>query len=116
MQQLSEWRRSTAGTAKNISVPLFYALNRATALMGLREKHRRHLSGKPNALVLLDALFANPYITAARAQKILGVSSPTARQVIATLAKAGMLKEASGRKWGQWYVARPILNAINREK
>jgi len=63
-------------------------------------KARRRLTGKSNALVLLDALFANPYISAAGAQKILGVSNPP-RQVMAVLVKAGMLKEITGRKWGQ---------------
>lgn len=90
------------------------AIHRAGNLMALRETWRRRLAGKPNALTLLDALFVNPYVTAAGAQKILDVSNPTARQVIAVLAKAGMLKEATGRKWGQLYVAQPILKAIDK--
>lgn len=90
------------------------ALTRAASLMNLRETYRRRLTGKPNALVLLDALFANPYIAAAGAQKILGVSNPTARQVIAALEKAGMLREITGRKWGQLFVARPILKVIEK--
>lgn len=90
------------------------ALTRAASLMNLRETYRRRLTGKPNALVLLDALFANPYIAAAGAQKILGVSNPTARQVIAAMEKAGMLREITGRKWGQLFVARPILKVIEK--
>lgn len=90
------------------------AINRAGNLMSLRETWRRRLAGRPNALTLLDALFVNPYVTAAGAQKILDVSNPTARQVIAVLAKAGMLKEATGRKWGQLYVAQPILKVIDK--
>ena len=90
------------------------ALARAAHLMELRETWRRRLAGKSNALVLLDALFANPYISAAGAQKILGVSNPTARQVMAVLVKAGMLKEITGRKWGQLYVAKPILTIIEK--
>ncbi|MBI3897621.1 MAG: Fic family protein [Gammaproteobacteria bacterium] len=90
------------------------ALTRAANLMDLRDKYRRRLTGKPNALVLLDTLFANPYTTAAMAQKILRVSNPTARQVIVALEKVGMLKEVSGRKWGQLYMARPILAVIEK--
>lgn len=37
-----------------------------------------------------------------------------ARQVIAALEKAGMLKEVTGRKWGQLFVARPILKVIEK--
>lgn len=90
------------------------ALACADSLMKLRETWRRRLAGKPNALTLLDALFINPYITAAGAQKILAVSNPTARQVIAALERAGMLKEVTGRKWGQLHVARPILKVIEK--
>ena len=90
------------------------ALTRAAWLMELRETWRRRLAGKSNALVLLDALFANPYVSAAGAQKILGVSNPTARQVMAVLVKVGMLKEITGRKWGQLYVAKPILTIIEK--
>lgn len=90
------------------------ALARAGRLMTLRETWHRRLIGKPNALALFDVLFTNPYISAAGAQKILGVSNPTARQVIALLAKAGMLKEVTGRKWGQLYVAQPVLRIIDK--
>lgn len=90
------------------------ALARAASLMELRETWRRRLAGKSNALALLDALFANPYVTAAGAEKILGVSNPTARQVIAALEKVGMLKEITGRRWGQLFVARPILKIIDK--
>ncbi len=90
------------------------ALARAGRLMEFHKTWRLRLAGKSNALVLLDALFANPYVSAAGAQKILGVSNPTARQVMAVLVKAGMLKEITGRKWGQLYVAKPILTIIEK--
>lgn len=90
------------------------SIERARNLMDLREKYRRRLLGKANALVLFDALFLNPYITVAKAQEILSVSNPTARQAVGMLVKEGMLKEVTGRKWGQLYVARPILAAIDK--
>ncbi len=90
------------------------SIERARNLMDLREKYRRRLLGKANALMLFDALFLNPYITVAKAQEILSVSNPTARQAVGMLVKEGMLKEITGRKWGQLYVARPILAAIEK--
>jgi len=33
---------------------------------------------------------------------------------MAVLVKAGMLKEITGRKWGQLYVAKPILTIIEK--
>lgn len=90
------------------------SMKRAATLIDMREKYRRRLQSKANALALLDALFINPYITVARAQKTLSVSNPTARQAVGVLEKEGLLKEVSGRKWGQLYVARPILAAIDK--
>ena len=88
------------------------AVRQARRLEGLREKYRRRFVRKPKALVLVDQLFVNPYITVARAAEILEVSNPTARQTVALLQKEGLLREISGRAWGRLYLAGPILKAI----
>lgn len=88
------------------------AVRQASRLMDLREAYRLRLNRRPNALRLLDELFVNPYLTAARAVRILDVSDPTARQTIALLLKEGLLEEVTGRSWGRVYLARPILRAI----
>ena len=90
------------------------AMRRAQALMDLREKFRARLADKPRALALLDALFTNPYVTVARAEKILSVSNPTARQAVTLLQEQGMLTEVSGRQWGKLFVAKPILDVIDK--
>jgi len=88
------------------------AVRHAGRLMDLREKFRARLRDKPKALALLDQLFINPYMTVARAERILKVSNPTARQAVMLLQKNGMLDEISGRAWGRLYLAKPILRAI----
>ena len=88
------------------------AVKRATHLMELRERFRRRLQEKPKAQALLDELFINPYISIARAAKLLNVSNPTARQAVTVLQQHGMLEEVTGRAWGRLYLARPILEAI----
>jgi len=90
------------------------AVRRAGELMDLREKFRKDLSDKSKAMALLDALFVNPFITVARAEKNLRVSNPTARKADAILKKNGMLTEVSGRKWNRLYLARPIMSVIER--
>lgn len=90
------------------------AIHRADNLVALREKFRVRLKDKPKAIALLDELFLNPYITVAHAAKILKVSNPTARQMVLSLERAGMLKEISGRKWGQLYLAGPIMKVIEK--
>ena len=88
------------------------AVNRARDLMDFREKSKAKLVGKVKPIALLDALFVNPYITVAKASKILKVSNPTAREAVMTLQEHGMVEEVSGRKWGKIYLARPIMNII----
>jgi Fic family protein len=95
-----------------VAVTAHRAVQQAGQLLALREAWRRTLSGKPRALALLDRLFENPYVDVAQAQKALGVSNPTARQVVATLQREGLLQEVTGRAWGRLYLARPILDAI----
>lgn len=90
-------------------------VRQAGHLMALREKFRKRLQDKPKPLALLDALFTNPYVTVAKAEKILKVTNPTARQAVKVLQEAGMLDEITGRSWGRLYLARPILRAIEAE-
>jgi Fic family protein len=54
----------------------------------------------------------NPYVTVARAQVVLGVSNPTARQAVRALEAERIVEEVTGRKWGRVYVARAVLRAI----
>ena len=86
----------------------------ARELHRLREEYRAKLRDKPNALVLLDELFINPYMTIARAVKVLGKTHPTAKAAISVLEERIILKEVTGRNWRRFYVSKPILDAIEK--
>jgi len=88
------------------------AVSQAGRIMDLHESLRRRLRQKPNAVALLDELFANPYVTVSRAARLLNVSYPTARQAVSFLQSEGVLEEITGRAWGRLYLARPILEVI----
>ena len=88
------------------------AVGQAGRLMDLREKFRARLRDKAKALALLDELFLNPYMSVARAERVLKVSNPTARQAVTLLQRKGMLEEMTGRTWGKLYLAKPILETI----
>lgn len=62
--------------------------------------------------MLVDELFVNPYVTVARAESILDVTNPTARQIVELLEREGLLEEVSGRSWRRVYLSKPILKAI----
>ena len=90
------------------------AVQNAGRLMSLREQWRGRLAGNRSAVRLVDALLVNPYMSVARAQRVMNVSNPTARQAVMRLQKLGMLTEITGRAWGRLYLARPILRIIEK--
>ena len=89
------------------------AVGQAGNLMELREKFRARLRDKGKALALLDELFLNPYMSVAKAERVLKVSNPTARQAVMLLQRKGMLEEITGRTWGKLYLAKPIMDTID---
>lgn len=92
------------------------AARQARELMDLREKMRRKVIDSPKALTLVDELFVNPHLNAARVKKLLGVTDPTARNALAELEQAGLIAETTGRAWGKQYLARGVLSAIEQPK
>lgn len=88
------------------------ALRQARRLTDLREELRRRLRGRHRVLPLVDELFVNPYLSVSRAQRILEVSNPTARQAVKLLQREGVLEEVTGRRWGRVYLSRTVLRAI----
>jgi Fic family protein len=90
------------------------AAKQAAELLDLREQLRQRLRDNTNAIALIDALFVNPYITAGRAKNVLKKSDPTARSALEKLQDAHVIEEMTGRTWGRMYVARPILDVIDR--
>jgi len=87
-------------------------VRRAAKLMELRERFQRRLREKAKALALVDHLFLNPYMSVARAERVLKVSNPTARGAVRVLEQKGLLEEITGRTWGRLYLARPILEGL----
>jgi hypothetical protein len=63
------------------------SVGQAGHLMDPREKFRTLLRDKPKALALLDEPFLNPYMSVARAERVLKVSNPNARQAVILLQK-----------------------------
>jgi Fic family protein len=111
----ADWSSWILYFLRGVSEISLEAVGRAGRLTELRERLRKKLARHGNAARLLDELFRNPYVTVARAQKLLGVSNPTARQAVKRLQDAGILHETTGREWGKLYLARPILKVLALE-
>ena len=97
---------------EGVAVTADAARLQAAALMDLRARFDGNLRPYPKARTVLDALFANPYITVNRAASVLQSSAPTARSAIEFLRQHGVLEEITGRAYGRTYCATPILHAL----
>lgn len=84
----------------------------ARALIAMRQRYRTPMSGHTRRLV--DELFRTPYVTVPEAQRALEVSNPTARKAVRELLDAGLLEELEEKRWPRAYLARPILDAIQK--
>jgi Fic family protein len=90
------------------------AVQDAERLLDLQTAYHDRLveaKARPAARDLVEPLFLNPYVNARRASEILSVTSPTARAAIGDLVDHGILREITGRKWGQLFLAEEILEA-----
>lgn len=90
------------------------AAEQAAELTDMREHYRHLVAGKPKALALVDELFRSPMASAASVAKRLIVSDPTARAAIVALEEAGLLEEYTGRSWGKVWIARPVMEVLER--
>ena len=91
------------------------AEERTVRLVELQAHLRGELldEGRPNSVVrLAEHLCSTPVITAARAQKMLDVTRPTAHAAIDALVERGDLVEITGRERGRIYEAGRIFEAV----
>jgi Fic family protein len=89
------------------------AAGQAREIMRIREEYRRSVQDKPKAMSLIDQVLRTPFVTVAEAQRVLGVSNPTARPAVNELVRVGLLEEFGDRRWRRLYVARPVLDALS---
>lgn len=87
----------------------------ATALLALRERWQQQFhSARSSALLLklVDELFRQPAITIGAAKNILKVTDASASSNIKKLVDAGILRERTGKKRDQIFVASEILRLV----
>lgn len=115
VRQSGDWRSWIVYFLQGVREISEEGVRRSGRLMELRERLRGRVAGKRSAVLLLEKLFENPYVTVAGGAKLLGVTLPTARQAIHQLEAAKILTETTGRKWGRLYLAKAILKALDMD-
>lgn len=65
-----------------------------------------------NAVILMERLFSNPYVTIPKASQLLSVTYPSAKNAVMALVKAGILEQTDIRYRSKVFVAGEIEKAI----
>ena len=93
------------------------AIDRAGRLLDLWRKYRQEFqAARSSALLLrlLEDLFSYPAVTVPGAAKRLGVTQRSAQLNIDKLVRAGVLREATGRRRNRIFVADAVIRIIER--
>ena len=100
---------------KGVETQAHDAVVRSEHLVDLRESYRSRVveATRSQAIELVDALFANPVITARQVERIIEVQRATSLRLLDQLADLGILTEtASGQRRQRRFIAQEILSAI----
>jgi len=95
------------------------AIARAILLQELAGKLRERLQDTHSSATLLklaDHLFFRPYVSAAYVARVMKVSLPSATKNIDKLVGEGILEEITGRQRKRIYVAKEIMEIVEREE
>ena len=110
-----DWERWLEYFLTGVRTESLDVLARIRKLRDLREAYRAELLERratASESLLVDELFANPFITAPRASEILGMTPAGARRVLGRLESAGIVRIASNRR-PQMYVSEEILEILD---
>ena len=110
-----EWHRWIAFFLRALAQQANESIDLISRLTALEEKYSKNLAGRnvrANAIVLMKDLFYNPYTTIPRTAERLKITYPTAKAAVASLVKAGILKEISKRSRNRVFYASGIDDAL----
>jgi Fic family protein len=95
------------------------AVSSAEALLTLREEFRarlRSIKARGQVVDAAEGLIGNPFIAAPQLAQSLGVTRQGAQYVIASLEKAGIVEPVEGEIRPALYVAREVLDVLQRDE
>ena len=116
VSQKSKWREWIKFFLRAFAEQADGAIKNIQRLEDLKRKYKKILREKntsSNAVLLMEHLFANPYITIPRALKFLNVTYPSAKNVIMILVDIGILKQTDIISTSKVFLAEEIEDALS---
>lgn len=117
VSQRGDWKEWIGFFLEGVRSEAADAVRRGSALLQLqRQYYAKAQKARASSLVftLIDELFTNPAVTVASTAKSLRVTARAAAQNVERLIKLGVLQEATGRKRGRVFVAREVIEVLER--
>lgn len=103
---------------RGVAIQARSAVDSADSLLRLRDEFRRRLRearARGQAVDAAEALISNPFVTAPNLARMLGVTRQGAQYVIATLERAGVLVSVQDDRRPALFVAREVLDVLQRD-
>jgi len=119
VSQRGEWAVWILYFLRGIASQAHDAIRRSDRLLGLWQRYRSKLQRtRASALLLqlIDELFISPAITNSAAADRLSVTPRAAQLNIEKLLKAGILREATGKRRNRIYVASEIISVVEQSE
>lgn len=114
MSETGNWERWLTYFLEGLADQAKDSLLRARTVRMLAAQTRKRLQAQRESgatLRIADELFAQPFITAPKASKLLGITNQGARNILDRLTKDGILENVPG-SWPRLYVAKELLRVI----
>jgi Fic family protein len=116
VSQAGAWQQWIDFFLRGVAESARESVDLAGTLLGLRDRWQQQFQAARSSALLLkliDRLFQVPSITISRAAEVLKVTPAAAANNIGKLVAAGILKERTGRRRGQVFVAMDIVRIVD---
>jgi Fic family protein len=107
------WEQWIKFFLRGVSLTARAATQTARDIVALRDAHRATVPGNAKALVLLDALYRQPYVTVNRVAEIASCTFPTAAKLVRDLEARGWLEEVTGHERRRLWRYQPYVDLFH---
>ncbi len=115
IRQSGKWEEWLKFFLRGVSQTARLATDTARSIVELRESLRQKFARNAKALLLLDALFTQPYVSVNRVKDIVSSTFPTASRLVAAYGAAGVLTEVTGGDRNRLYRFEPYIEILRRD-
>ena len=116
ISQKGEWKEWIKFFLKAFAEQADETIKNIQRLVGLEKRYKETLGQKntrSNIILLIEHMFSNPYITIPQAKELLGVTYPSAKNVVMSLVDVGILKQTDRIHSSKVFCAEEIEEALS---